>query len=308
MRIIVTGSSGTIATRFIERVMNKHEITPIDVRDNPFIEEKIHERFKRNTIKHDLLEPLDDLYLDADMVIHLAARTRVYHSVLAPWFGLENVAMTYNILEYCRKRDIDRIIFGSSREIYGNKPPTEKREEMVSLDCIDSPYAASKVSCEAFIVSYAKCYGIKYIILRFSNVYGMYDLSDRVIPNWIKKAFRNEDLIVYGNKILDFTYIDDAVQGLINAVEYFDKAYNDTYNIATGRGTRLRRVADLIVKYTSSKSRIIMKESRKGEVLKYIANIDKARKKLKYEPRVFIEEGIKRAVEWYKKYFNKYLL
>ena len=100
---------------------------------------------------------------------------------------------------------------------------------------------------------------------------------------------------------LDFTYIDDAINGVIGAVEKFNSAKNQAYNLATGTGTTILSVVEKINQTFGNKSKINITNPRTGEVIKYVADISKAKQKLGYDPKVSIEEGIKRSVEWYGK-------
>ncbi len=166
----------------------------------------------------------------------------------------------------------------------------------------ESPYTASKILGESLIHSYHKCFSLNYVIVRFSNVYGMYDESNRVLPLFIKTAKKNKPLIVFSkDKILDFTYIDDAIDGILKIIEKFSKIKNNTFNIKSGKGTKILKVAQLIKKFLNSKSKIIIKENRPGEVVKYIADISKTKRLLCYKPKISIEDGIKKSIEWYNK-------
>ena len=297
-KILVTGSLGTIGTRLCEKLLEKnYDIVGLDLKPN-----KWNEKINKLTIIGDLCNKntIENLPKDVDLVIHLAANARVYNLVLNPSLAKDNFEMLFNILEFCRENYIKRFIFASSREVYGNSNKITHSEDKAYVKNCESPYTASKIGGEALIHAYHQCYGINFIIIRFSNVYGMYDDSDRVIPLFIKLAKENKDLIIYGKeKLLDFTYIDDAISGVIKAIENFDRVKNEIFNIASGRGTSIIEVAQLIQKYTNSKNQIIIEESRIGEVLKFIADISKAKEKLGYEPKTSIEEGIKKSVEWY---------
>jgi UDP-glucose 4-epimerase len=300
-KILITGSSGTIGTRLGEKLLNLgYEIMGVDWKKN-----KWHKNLEKRTIHLDLRNKnlvLKKLPKKVDLIIHLAANARVYELVKNPDLARDNMITTYNILEYSRINKIKNIIFASSREVYGNTKKAKHKEEDVKIENCESPYSASKISGEALIHSYHKCFGINYVIIRFSNVYGMYDESDRVIPLFIRKAIKNENLVVFGkDKILDFNYIDDAVEGVIKVIKGFNKVKNNTFNIATGKGTKILFVAQLIKKFLNSKSRIIIKQNRPGEVVKYIADISKAKKLLNYEPRTDIIEGIKKTIEWYNR-------
>ncbi len=148
--------------------------------------------------------------------------------------------------------------------------------------------------------SYHKCYGIDFIITRFSNVYGMYDDSNRLIPLFIRQSREGKNLVIYGeDKLLDFTYIDDTVNGIINCIEKFDDAKNNVFNIATGKGATIIEVAGLIKKYLHSENKIIIDSNRTGEVVKFIADISEARRNLGFAPKIELSEGIKNSLQWY---------
>ncbi len=296
--ILVTGSSGTIGTRLCEKLIEKgYDVLGIDLKKN-----KWNTGANKITLLKDLKEPLKDLSKDIDLVIHLAANARVYDLVVDPSLAKDNFLTLFNTLEFCRKNKIKRFIFASSREVYGNSSKIKHSEEEYFVKNCESPYTASKIAGEAMIHSYNGCYGINFIILRFSNVYGMYDESDRLIPLFIEAAKKNDDLIVYGNeKLLDFTYIDDAVSGILKSTIKFDEVKNNIFNISSGEGTSLVNLASFIKNRINSKSKIIIKNKRPGEVIKFIGSITKANQKIGYLPEIKIEEGIKKTIDWYNK-------
>jgi len=303
-KILITGSSGTIGTRLFEKLLeNGYEVIGFDKNKNQW-----HSHLNKLTIIGNLLnkKDIEKLPVDFDLVIHLAANARVYDLVVSPDLALENIISTYNILEFCRKKGIGKIIFSSSREVYGNRKNPIAKEEEADIHFCESPYAASKISDEALIYSYSKCYGIDYIIFRFSNVYGMYDKSNRFVPLVIRKMKKNEDIYIYGkNKLLDFTYIDDCISGIIKAIEYFSKNKNNIFNIASSKGERLVKVAEIIKRKLKSKSRIFIEKNRAGEVIKFVADISKAKRLLRYKPNCLIEDGVSLSVDWYGKNKDK---
>jgi UDP-glucose 4-epimerase len=161
------------------------------------------------------------------------------------------------------------------------------------------------VAGEALTHAYGKVYGMEFIIVRFSNVYGMYDESDRVIPLWIRQTLQGADLVVYGkDKLLDFTYIDDATDGIIRMIERFDTAKGKTINVAYGEAVSLLSLAGRIRESLGSSNRVRVEESRPGEVWRFQADISKARELLGYQPKVGIEEGLKRSLEWYRAFYG----
>lgn len=299
-KILITGSSGTIGTRLFEKLLNKnYKIIGFDRNSN-----KWHADLDKLTIRGNLLNKNDikKIPVDIDLIIHLAANARVYDLVLKPDLALENIVSTYNILNFSRQNGVKKIIFSSSREVYGNSKKIISKEKDVDVSLCESPYAASKISDEALIYSFSKCYGIDYIICRFSNVYGMYDQSERFVPLMIKKMKKNEYVEIFGkDKILDFTYIDDCVEGIIDCIEKFDNVKNNTFNIASGEGVKLIDVAKIIKRNLNSKSQILIGKNRQGEVIKFIADISKAKKMLGYNPSISLEKGIKSSINWHKK-------
>ena len=301
MRILVTGSSGTIGTRLCEKLLSRGDI----VIGLDWLPNKWNADVQKITTVVDMRDEtvFQKSHVKADIIVHLAANARVYELVEHPDRARDNFLTTFNALELARKNNIKKFIFASSRESYGNAGTAKYTEDMVRVENCESPYTASKVGGEALVEAYRRCYGIDQITFRFSNVYGMYDDSVRVVPLFIRLARKNEPMTIFGKeKCLDFTYIDDTVGGIIAGIDKFETAKNDTYNLATGEGETIIKLAEDIKRLTDSSSKVTLGESRTGEVIRYVADISKARKKLGYEPKTSFEEGVKKAVEWYLKY------
>ncbi|MEQ1849588.1 MAG: NAD-dependent epimerase/dehydratase family protein [Candidatus Peribacteraceae bacterium] len=303
MNILVTGSSGTIGTRLCEKLLEAGH-TVIGADWEPCQWKKEVEALR---IDIDLRDPKQygKLPTNVDMIIHLAANARVYELVEHPDRALDNCIDTFNMLEHARKHGIKKFVFASSRETYGNihLPDGQKYDEgKAHFSTCESPYTASKIAGEAFVESYKRCYDIESVIVRFSNVYGMYDNSIRVVPLYFRQAKAGETLKVFGEKkCLDFTYIDDAVAGVQGIVEQWDKAKNETYNLAFGEGTTILELAETMKELLGSASKIEIGPSRTGEVTHYIADVSKAKKAFGYSPKTGFAEGIRKSVEWYRK-------
>ncbi|MFH1447241.1 MAG: NAD-dependent epimerase/dehydratase family protein [Candidatus Micrarchaeota archaeon] len=297
-KILVTGSSGTIGTRLCEKLLERgYDLVGVDRKPNRW-----SEKVSKVTVIGDLVDThtLENLPKNFDIVMHLAANVRIYNSVLDPELARENIHTVFNTLEFCRKHRVKRFFFASSREVYGNTDELVRSEDQMRVRNCESPYSASKISGEALVYAYEKCYGIDFVIVRFSNVYGMYDESDRVVPVFIKQTKGNRELVVYGKeKELDFTYIDDAVSGVVKCVDGFERAKNDVYNLASGDATTIVDVAEHIRRIMGGKNRIKVKENRTGEVVRYAGDISNAAEKLGYRPITGIEEGLEKSVRWY---------
>ena len=312
MKILVTGSSGQIGTNLALRLQRDgHEVFGVDKRPNPWVGDAFP------TLLQDLAGHYSAFpggingveYPKVDLVVHLAAHAKVHQLVRQPHRALENAIMTFNVLEYARGMNLP-IVFSSSREVYGDVHRFEDYSETVAdFAYTESTYSASKIAGEAFVYSYARCYGLRYLVFRFSNVYGRYD-NDlhrmvRVLPLWIHKLARQEPITVYGeDKTLDFTYVDDCVDGIVKGVEALasGRLSSGTINLAYGQGNRLLSAAEMIGKELGVDPDITIAPPLLGEVTHYVADVTKARELLGYDPQVPLDEGIRRSVAWFKEW------
>jgi UDP-glucose 4-epimerase len=313
MRILVTGSSGQIGTNLALRLLGDgHWVFGVDKRPNSWTREF-------DTLLQDLAGGLYAPFTggmngvewpEVDLVVHLAAHAKVHQLVRQPQRALENAMMTFNVLEYCRALKLP-LVFSSTREVYGDVHRFEGYgEDTADFAFTESPYSASKISSEAFIYSYAKCYGLRYLVFRFSNVYGRFDNDlqrmERVIPLFIHQLSRGEPITVYGgdDKVLDFTYVDDCIDGITRGVERLagGAVENETINLAYGQGNTLVRAAELIAEQLDVTPRITKERSLVGEVTRYVADIRKARELLDWQPATPLDNGIPRAVDWFREW------
>lgn len=294
--IVVTGSSGTIGTALSERLLDAgYEVYGVDVVPNRW-----SDRVAERTTVTNLMTNCMDLPEAADLVVHLAANARVRKLVEDPGLAKENYDTTYNVLEYARNIGAD-VVFSSSREVYASDDKIVYNENDTYVDQCKSPYTASKIGGEALIKSYGECYDIDTGIVRLSNVYDKYDSSNRVIPLFIAQAIHGDDLTVYDeNKVLDFLYIDDCVTGIMSVINQFQKVSDTTINIASGKGISLIELAETVRETLSADISVNIKPNRTGEISRCVADIQRARKVLGYNPVYNLEDGIEMTVEWYQ--------
>lgn len=239
-----------------------------------------------------------------DAVLHLAAHAKVFELVERPQRAMENLLMAFNTLEYCR-RTRTPIIFGSSREVYGDIHRHVTDESAADFVVAESPYSASKIAAEAYIYSYAECYDLPCLVFRFSNVYGRYDCDlermERVIPLFIRRIANDESIVLYGReKVLDFTYVDDCAAGVISGIDAIvqGRIRRETINLAYGQGSTLDDLVNLIALAMRKKPRISYEPARAGEVTRYVADLTKARALLGYRPATPLTAGVPKAIEW----------
>ena len=306
-KVLITGSSGTIGTALFKRLREREdiEVKGLDISNNIFIPDLNSDTYNLNLLYLRDLEEIDEEF---DKVVHLAAYPRVYRSVRDPSIARDNFMMLYNILEWSRKRDVDRFIFSSSREVYGNTEEPLKSENNIDLKRSESPYSATKIGGESLLHSYSNCYNLDIIITRLSNIYGKYDFKDRVIPKWIYLAKNDEDLHLYGReKSLDFTYISDCIDALESLIQI--STSKTAFNIGSGKSQTLNFLAEKIIEYTDSRSSIVIEDSKKGEVEKYRSDLSRIKNSLNFYPQVELEEGLKKTLRWYEnnwKEFRRY--
>jgi UDP-glucose 4-epimerase len=312
MRILVTGSSGQIGTNLALRLQRDgHDVFGVDKRLNPWTD-------AFPTLLQDLAGHYPAFaggiggveYPEVDAVVHLAAHAKVHQLVREPHRALENAIMTFNVLEYARALGLP-LVFSSTREVYGDVHRFEEyAEEAADFAYTESPYSASKITSEAFIYSYARCYGLDYLVFRFSNVYGRFDNDlwrmERVLPLFMHQLSRGEPITIYGgeDKVLDFTFVDDCVDGIARGVYALAdrKVTNKTINLAYGQGNTLVRAAELIAAELQVEPNVTMAPSLVGEVTHYVADVSKARELLGWEPATPLDEGIPRSVAWFREW------
>jgi nucleoside-diphosphate-sugar epimerase len=311
MNVLITGSSGQIGTNLGLRLLQEgHSVFGVDKRRNTWTD-------AFPTLLQDLAGRYPPFrggiggveYPEVDIVVHLAAHAKVHQLVAQPHRALENQVMTFNVLEFCRGVEVP-IVFSSTREVYGDVHRFEGYGEATAdFAFTESPYSASKIAAEALIYSYARCYGLPYLVFRFSNVYGRYD-NDlhrmvRVLPLFIHRMLRGERVTVFGrDKVLDFTYVDDCVDGIARGVTALadGSVRNETINLAYGQGNTLLRAAELIAQELDVEPAIDTAPARLGEVTHYIADIRKAGDLLAWKPTTSLDDGIPKAVAWFREH------
>jgi nucleoside-diphosphate-sugar epimerase len=232
---------------------------------------------------------------DIDIMYHFAAQCKINESIKIPELShRNNVDGISQVLEFCRKKEIPRMVVASTSRV---------------LSPEENPYTASKKYVEALTKAYHDCYGLNYIIVRPSTVYGpAFDATSRLINNFFAAAFKEEPLKIFGdkNKTLDFTYVDDFVEGVMTAVDFAVKSekshgelWNTSYNISGDEECKIIDVANEVIMQTQSKSPIKFFPPEKAQPQQVSIDVSPLRA-LGWSPKVNIHEGIKRMTEFYK--------
>ena len=235
-----------------------------------------------------------------DQVIHLAARAGVRPSLEQPaLYQRVNVEGTVNVLEAARERGVKKITIASSSSVYGVNAKVPFSEDDPIFSAI-SPYAASKLACEALGHVYHHVHGMDICLLRFFTVYGPRQRPDLAIHKFARLMTAGEPIPVYGDGTTarDYTYVDDTVDGVIAATER--EFGHEIINLGESQTVELHRLIELLENALDLKAQVDRQPLQPGDVPITFANIDKARRLLGYDPQVKIEDGIPRFAEWFR--------
>ena len=210
-----------------------------------------------------------------------------------------NVEGTVNLLESARKHSVNKITVASSSSVYGvnSKVPFSEADPIFSAI---SPYAASKLACEALGHVYHHVHGMDICMLRFFTVYGPRQRPDLAIHKFARLMHAGQPIPVYGdgNTSRDYTYVDDTVDGVVAATE---KEFGfEIINLGESQTVELKRLIELIEQAMGVKAQINRQPAQPGDVPITFANIEKAQDLLGYSPQTKIEDGIPRFTEWFR--------
>ena len=315
-KILITGAAGFIGYHLSRSLLKDGAIIlGIDNLNNYYdtgLKEQRLKRlkgFKNFTFKKiDLIDEkkLNNAFLNFDpsLVIHLAAQAGVRYSIENPRAYLDsNLIGFHNVIEQCRRCKINKLIYASSSSIYGlnEKIPfsvNDKTDYPVSL------YGATKKSNELVAHAYSHLYGLKTIGLRFFTVYGPWGRPDMAYFSFTKKIIEGRKIEVFnhGNMQRDFTYIDDIVDGIRNTI---DKDFNfEIFNLGNSKSEDLMTMIRIIEKELNINAKIVFKDMQAGDVFKTYADIKKSSKMLEFKPKVSLQVGLKRTIDWYKSFIG----
>ncbi len=315
MNFLVTGGAGFIGSHVCERLLQMgHAVWAFDDL-NDFYDSKIKQGNIRDIqslakpfsfVFGDLTDraALDELLNSVrfDQIIHLAARAGVRPSLAEPaLYQRVNVEGTVNLLEAARQNRVKKVAIASSSSVYGVNAKVPFSESDPIFSAI-SPYAASKLACEALGHVYHHVYGMDIVMLRFFTVYGPRQRPDLAIHKFAQLIHAGKPIPMYGDGTTarDYTYVTDTVDGLIAATE---KTFGyEIFNLGESQTVSLSYLIELLEKALGRKAVLDRQPQQPGDVPITYANIDKAGSHLGYAPRVKIEQGIPLFVEWFRKH------
>lgn len=300
LKVLVTGGAGFIGSHIVDMLINKsYEVCIIDNMSHGK-NENVNEKAKLYKIDIRDFKVIDIFKKEKpDYVIHEAAQICVSNSVKNPVEDAEtNIIGTINILEGCKIAGVKKIIYPASAAVFGN-PKYLPIDEKHPLDMI-SPYGISKHTVEHYLSVYKYLYGIDYVCLRCSNVYGpRQDSSGEggVISIFCEKLKTKEVPMIYGNgeQIRDFVYVEDVAKANIMALES-DKS--GIYNVSTNTKTTINELLTCIEKIFNINIKPVYLSERAGDIKNSYMSYDKIYKELGWKPEIQLKDGIANIKKW----------
>lgn len=315
MNIFLTGCAGFIGSAVAKNLLQKdHKVVGVD-NFNDYYDPKLKylraRIFLQNSLEIIQADITDTKKLHSlfekngfDVICHLAAQAGVRYSLTHPYvYEKTNVLGALTLFELAREFKIPKIVYASSSSVYGASTKIPFSEN----DPVQYPlslYAATKRSCELMAYTYHHLYGLKCVGLRYFTVYGPWGRPDMALFKFVEAILHGKSIDVYnyGDMERDFTYIDDIVDGTVRALE---KSFEyEIFNLGNNMPIKLDYFIEIIEKQLGKKAKKKLMTLQPGDIIKTYADITKAKKFLGWKPKMPIEEGVMRFIEWYKEYYN----
>jgi nucleoside-diphosphate-sugar epimerase len=303
-KILITGGLGAIGSSVTKALLEKgHDLTVIDDLSSGNINappEGVN--WIEGSIEND--QDLAAAFAQKpEFVIHLAALFANQNSVEHPQKDLAvNGLGTIKLLETAQKHRVQKLVYSSSSCVYGDR---ELMQEDDPVGDTATPYAITKLLGEHYCKFWASYHGLDIAIVRIFNTYGPGESPGpyrNVIPNFLQLATQERPLVISGTgeETRDFNYVTDTAAGILAAL--FSKTTSgDTFNIASGKSTKIIELAQIINKLTGNPAGIKFTDARKWDHVKTRRpSVEKAKRVLNYQPRTFLEEGLEKTIAWFQ--------
>jgi len=308
-KVLITGGAGFIGSNLTEALLQRgHSVRVLDdfstgKRENLMFDQA-HPSLQ--IIEGDLrdLSTCQKAVQGMEYVFHEGALPSVQRSVEDPeTSNAINVGGTLNILLAAREKGVKRVMYAASSSVYGDTPTLPKHEEMPPNPL--SPYALQKYTGEQYCRLFYQLYGLETISLRYFNIFGPKQdpnsLYSAVIPKFIGALLQGHSPIIFGDgeQSRDFTYIENVVQANLLAMST-DHLHGETINIACGKRISLNQLVSVLKEILGSKQSPIYREPRIGDVKHSLADIHRGKEIINYEPKVGIEAGLRKTVDFFR--------
>jgi len=307
-RYLITGIAGFIGSTLAHALVEQgHEVRGIDNLSTGNLENLADIRDRVSFQQMDLQDAagMKSACEGIDYVLHQGALASVPRSVKDPVTSHEsNINGTLNLLVAARDARVRRIVYAASSSAYGDQPTQPKQEDMLPLPL--SPYAVQKLTCEYYIQSFYRAYGLEGVCLRYFNIFGPRQAADSpysgVIAQFTYRMMAGETPTIFGDGLTsrDFNYVDNAVSAnLLACVAPSKVATGRVFNIGTGKSHTLNEVYAAIAGQLGFSNKPNYGPEREGDIKHSLADITRATTELGYQPKAQFHEGLQKTVAWY---------
>ena len=304
MKTLITGCAGFIGSHLVDRLLEQgYDVIGIDCFTDYYSRE-IKDANISNALDHNNFKLIEEDILnmeklpEVDYVFHEAAQA----GVRASWgktfeiYTRNNIEATQKLLEFYKDRQIKKFVYASSSSVYGDAELPMKEDSLLKPV---SPYGVTKLAGENLCYLYWKNYNVPTVSLRYFTVYGPRQRSDMAIHKFVKTIFREDEITVFGDgtQTRDFTFVDDIVEATILAAE--SDSVGNVFNIGGGSRISVNELIKRMEDITEKRIKVNYIEKQKGDVKDTLADTSKAKELLNWEPKVNIDEGLKKYIKWY---------
>jgi len=309
MKALVTGCAGFIGSHLTERLLRDgFDVIGIDCFTDYYPREYKDKNIK-NALEDERFTLIEqdirsmDAFPDVNYVFHQAAQAGVRKSWGRDFeiYARDNILATQRLLEYYKDCGIKKFVYASSSSVYGDCELPMKETRMLKPV---SPYGVTKLAAENLCYLYYENYGVPTASLRYFTVYGPRQRPDMAIHLFVRAILNREEITVYGdgNQTRDFTFVDDVVEA--NLLAAMSSSQGEVFNVGGGTRISVNELIKIMENVTGRRAVVKYIEKQKGDVKDTLADADKIGK-LGWKPKVGIEEGVRRFVEWYGELVNQ---
>jgi nucleoside-diphosphate-sugar epimerase len=309
-RILLTGGAGFIGTALTARLVEQNEVVVLDnCHRNSLASHPVRSHANLRFIHGDVMDAqaAREAAKGCHMIVHLAAIAGVDTVLKMPVTTMKvGIIGTYNMLEAALEvSELERFVDFSTSEVFGAYAYNVREGDLTALGAVGEArwtYAVSKLATEHLAHNYHKQFGLPAVAVRPFNIYGPGQVGEGAIHRFIVQALSGRDITIHndGSQIRAWCFVDDMIDGLLSCLER-PAAVGQSFNIGNPRSiVTIYNLASQIARISGSRSQFKFVPWNNADVELRIPNIDKARELLSFEPRVDLEDGLRRTIEWYK--------
>jgi UDP-glucose 4-epimerase len=303
-RVLITGGAGFIGSHVADRLADENEVTVLDdfsVGSERFLSSLPSERVVDADVRDSAA--VRSAVDGHDVVVHMAAMMGVRRTLQNPLEVLRvNTDGTRTVLEAAVEANVDRVLFASTSEVYGDVPDVPYHEDDPKAP--ETNYAVAKLASERFVRAYTAKHDLDHTIVRYFNAYGPRQDGSAygyVVPIFVDRALSGDPIEIHGDgtQTRDFTFIDDAVDCTVAALG--PDGRNETFNIGTGTETEIRSLATAVADVVADAETVHVEHPRPYTIERRCADVSRAKRRLGYEPTTTVHDGIRRTVEYFER-------